>query len=171
MTATFTNEFLSSTFGFDSFDSWVDRHHEWVYISAVEEAGNDATDEAIQEVCDRLWDRLNAAYETAVGKVLDEVEAQYGIEFYSVEGSFDREYSVVVSRPQETAQGLVDLINGCGPFYFEGVEEWVASGPYESTTDAILKHLHWISEHGSVYGTSSLKEVWRASIERSSRRW
>lgn len=179
MTTTLTNEQICSAFGLPAYDEWVQQHDASVFDWAVDivrdRDGIDVDDPSLQQrldgTCEYIWERLARDYDLATRDALDGIEAFYGIEFRPVEGGFDKEFELSIPNPETTAAAIVELINGYGLFHFGSVEELIASGPYADTLDAVLKHLHWIAEHGKVYGESSPRQVWDRSFERSSRRW
>lgn len=181
-TATLTNEQICSAFYLPSYDEWVQAREIDVFDWAIEilrerdgieiiDPESDDHQRRLDATCEHIWDRLNRDYDLATRDALDGIEAHYGIEFRPVEGSFHREFNLSIPRPVETAEAIVEVINGYGLFHFSSIEELIASGPYDGPTDAILKHIHWIAEHGKVWGESSPRQVWERSFERSSRRW
>jgi hypothetical protein len=181
MTTTLTNEQICSAFGLPAYDEWVQQRDTDVFDWAVDIVRDrdgieidfefDDHQARVDATCAYIWERITRDYDLATRDALDGIEAHYGIEFRPVEGSFDKEFELSIHDPEETAAALVEVINGYGLFHFGSVEELISSGPYADATDAVLKHLHWIAEHGKVYGESSPRGVWDRSFERSSRRW
>jgi hypothetical protein len=68
----------------------------------------------------------------------------------------DVTYSIYKIAPETTwdnaAMKIIDTINGVGMFEFSNLKEFKSSGPYSSSRDAVLQHLHWMKRRPEVYG-------------------
>ena len=179
MTTTLTNEQICSAFGLPVYEEWVQEHVLDVFDWAVEVVRErdgieidfelDDHQARVDGAAEHIWEQLTRDYDIALRAALGGIEAFYGIEFRPT--GLDGAFELSIQDPEAAGEALVEVINGYGLFHFSGVDELVASGPYDGAVDAILKHIHWIAEHGKVYGESSPRQVWDRSFERSSCRW
>lgn len=74
------------------------------------------------------------------------------------------EYRVIPQKSwEDAAAAIVETINGVGMFEFNGVKDFLASGPY-TPRNGVLTHLHWIKRHPEVYGDRSAQDIYRRSF-------
>ena len=59
----------------------------------------------------------------------------------------------------DSAAKIVETINGVGQFEFRGVKDFMESGPY-TAREAVLHHLHQISNYPEVYGGGSASSMY-----------
>lgn len=57
----------------------------------------------------------------------------------------------------DAAEGILDTINGMGPFYFESVDEMAESIPC-TVRRAVLCHLGWMASRPKVYGDRTYRD-------------
>lgn len=128
---------------------------------ATDEEADDARNEAEMEASDevfRFWHNgVMAAAEEAfdhVGLILDPVS--------------DDDYPWEFKLKPETswknaADGILDLINGVGIFYFGSLNEFLDSGPY-TPKEAVLEHIGYLPRYYEIYGGSAsmaYERAWR----------
>jgi hypothetical protein len=99
---------------------------------------------AVEHVAEQLFEQH--------GMVL--VEEQKQIPKAKGGGSYTL-YRVAPEKSWDDAMAkILDTIHGVGMFEFASLKEFRESGPYRSSKEAVLKHLHWMKDRPEVYGTT-----------------
>jgi hypothetical protein len=125
----------------------------WKY--AKDQGKTEEECEAIgSEEGEREEERVYKAYCNAVEKAASRLYGNHNLML--VEGK-NHTYTIKpkVSWKDAAAQ-VIETINGVGYFHFNGVGEFLRSGPY-TPKEAVTSHLHWIKRYADVYGDTSAK--------------
>lgn len=70
-------------------------------------------------------------------------------------------YDVTSDDWDKAAISVIMTINGVGNFHFNSLKEALDSGPYASSKEFVLKHLHWLKDYYEVYEGSKIKNVFQ----------
>lgn len=70
-------------------------------------------------------------------------------------------YNIESADWDASARKLIETINGVGRFHFDSLKDALDSGPYASSKDFVLKHLHWLKDYYEVYKGSKIKSVFQ----------
>jgi len=116
---------------------------------AAEELGERARDEAETEVYGGWRNAVEAVAENELGEV--------GL---GLRKAGDWDFKIVPAKDwKDAAAGMMDLVNGIGPFYFANLREFLDSGPY-TPRQAVFAHLGHIRRRFEVYGDISPRNLY-----------
>lgn len=99
----------------------------------------------------------------AVEHVAEELFGQHGLILVEEKKQISKSkgggsYSLYRVAPEknwdDAMAKILDTIHGVGVHEFASLKEFRESGPYKSSKDAVLQHLHWMKDRPEVYGTS-----------------
>lgn len=130
----------------------------------AEEKGMDAEVEAQAEIA-------NAYVDSAVSTIEDQLSEHFALNLIEVtkkdkkgKPTEERRWQIKPLRTwKESLKLIVETINGVGYFHFNSVREFLDSGPY-TEREGCLTHLHYLAQHGDVYGGQSLERQFERSL-------
>lgn len=151
-------------------EKWDDKNIDSFYVRAedlgldselTEDQADEACMKAEQEARDEAWGQ----YYHAVRGVADDLFAEHGLllvparpkkwKHWTPESALDFRI-----EPKESwldaCSHLLQTINGCGPFYWPSIKEFILSddGKYKPRS-TVLSHLGWLPDWYKVYGESN----------------
>ena len=170
---TFTFDRLCSAFGLkagmEDYEDLHERNIDYffsIHDGAEKEALRDGKDpaeadeigaEAAAEANDRMYEGYEAAAVGAIEKMAEEFFDLNVIEIKGKPGKTPTTYKVKpIKSWKQSGEKIVEAINGVGYFYFRDFKDLMRSGPY-TEREAVLSHLHYLADIGSIYGTTSLQ--------------
>lgn len=157
---TFTTERICNILGIDSPDEfWEKNIHQCECQTKGEEYWDYYKKEYI--IAERDWTCESCSFDY-VGKVESFFEQLLGKFKLELIKKKNGEYEIrpLISRDWATpARELIQTINGYGPFYFSSLGAAVASGPYKSAKDFVLRHIAWVSSYYEVYEGSKAGRI------------
>lgn len=146
---------------FDDFE-FDDTSYGQGYDAAIEEGKTE--DEAMEQGV--KWEEgeqkeVFRKYRNAVEHVAEQIFDQHGLIIVEEKKTLPKSkgggsYSLYKVAPEkswdEAVNRILETINGVGMFEFNSRREFIDSGPYKSSKDAVLQHLHWMKRRPEVYG-------------------
>lgn len=146
---------------------------EYAYNEAIEEgASEEEAEEAMQKAQgDREAEIVNAYVDSAVSTIEDQLSEHFALNLIEVtkkdkkgKPTEERRWQIKPLRTwKESLKLIVETINGVGYFHFNSVREFLDSGPY-TEREGCLTHLHYLAQHGDVYGGQSLERQFERSL-------
>lgn len=147
---------------------------EYAYNEAIEEgASEEEAEEAMQKAQgDREAEIVNAYVDSAVSTIEDQLSEHFALNLIEVtkkdkkgKPTGERRWQIKPLRTwKESLKLIVETINGVGYFHFNSVREFLDSGPY-TEREGCLTHLHYLAQHGDVYGGRSLERQFDRTLE------
>lgn len=77
-----------------------------------------------------------------------------------LDGADDRRpfhYTIASDDWDEAARHIIRTINGVGIFQFDNLQDALDSGPYSSSKEFVLKHLHHLKDYYRVYRGTTIR--------------
>ena len=169
---TFTFDRLCSAFGMEAgmedYENLYERNIDYFFSiqdEAEKEARRDGKDpaeaeeigaEAAAEANDRMYGGYEAAAVGAIEKMAEEFFDLNVIEIKATPKTPTTYKVKPIKSWKQSGEKIVEAINGVGYFYFQNFKDLMRSGPY-TEREAVLSHLHYLADVGSIYGAVSLQ--------------
>ena len=154
-------------------DDYLDEEGE-LDESTYDEAVTERADELYREAEDEVARRYYNLWEGTVENGMDGVLANVKLVAVPAKNSGNRNQTFKIKPANgETWETVLteirELINGVGYYTFYSNKELKDSGPY-TARQAVLGHLHYLSDYGAVYGGGGYGSGWfEDELERGSR--
>jgi len=177
---TFTFDRLCSAFGLKAgMEDYEDLHHNNIdYFFSIQdeaekEARRDGKDpaeaeeigaEAAAEANDRMYGGYEAAAVGAIEKMAEEFFDLNVIEIKATPKTPTTYKVKPIKSWKQSGEKIVEAINGVGYFYFQNFKDLMRSGPY-TEREAVLSHLHYLADVGSIYGAVSLQRKFEDDLD------
>lgn len=71
-------------------------------------------------------------------------------------------YTIECDDWDAAARKIIETINGVGIFQFDSLQEALDSGPYDSSREFVLAHLHHMKDYYEVFEGSKIRNVFRS---------
>lgn len=152
---------FSEAYGYAYRSAMQDAEEEGMDPDKAEEFAQEKGLEAEQELADAVFRAHENAVEHAIEETLEPanliVSCEKGQCLISPKVSWD-----------DSAEQIIEVINGIGFFHFNSLREFLDSGPY-TAREAVEGHLHHMASYGEVYGTSSPRRLYQKDFEAGTR--
>jgi len=157
---------------------YVFQSSKYAYKEAIKDgASEEEAEEAMQKAQeDQEAAIVDAYFDSAVSTIEDQLSEHFALNLIEVTKKDkkgkpigEQRWQIKPLRTWKESLGLiVETINGVGYFTFDSLREFLNSGPY-TEREGCLTHLHWLKDHGDVYGEQPLKRQFESSLDRSLR--
>lgn len=171
MPDTFTFDGLCAAFGLKASRggafALIDDSYDYIWSQVERIEDEDKRMEAQSEIESAFVDAYFGAAESAIQ---DMAEDWYGLSITKIskEGKEDTYKVKPMKSWEDSLKPIVETINGVGYFYFRDGKELMRSGPY-TAREAVLSHMGYLSDVGSVYGEESLERKFEENLDHALR--
>jgi len=167
MSDTFTFDRLCAAFGLkasrDGAIDLIDGNFDYIMAQVDGIEDEDERTRSVEKIENEVVDAYFGAAESAIE---DMAEQWFRLSITKIDGDL---YRVKPMKSwEDSLTPIVETINGVGYFYFRDGKELMRSGPY-TAREAVLSHMGYLNDVGSVYGEESLERKFERNLDRALR--